>query len=77
VVRKGQSAVGRVRLPLELAGVDPERAHTTAERSELDIARAKNDGSSSHAAPEPGLSFESRAPSMEPAGVEPVAARPT
>jgi hypothetical protein len=59
---------------MEPAGVDPERAHRPPERSELHLARAKDDGSSAHDAPEPGISFESRALAVEPAGVEPAAA---
>jgi hypothetical protein len=58
---------------MEPAGVDPERAPEPAERSEPHPARAKDDGSSAEDAPEPGLSIESRALPVEPAGVEPVA----
>jgi hypothetical protein len=49
---------GRAKEP---AGVDPERTHRPPEQSELHIARAEDDGSSAHDAPEPGDSFESRA----------------
>jgi hypothetical protein len=50
---------------------------TRIERSELRARGAEDDGSSAGNAPEPGVSFESRALAVEPAGVEPVASSRT
>ncbi len=50
-------------------------ASTPLERSERTPSSAEDDDSSAQDASEPGLSDESRALAVEPAGVEPVAAK--
>jgi hypothetical protein len=64
----------RARLRPGTAGNGSRQTLTVTSAHAAHPARAADDGSRAEDAPEPGVSFESRALAVEPAGVEPVAA---